>query len=107
MKSTVLGRGVEWPSKNGDVAIHNMTDDHIRFTIGKLFSYAEDRTIEYDNGYIFDGMDTNVRYTDFTIREWIHALQREQKQRKREIKKARSIKRGLAASKKRKTRSYK
>lgn len=94
MKKTVLSRHVEWPSKSGSVAICNMSDSHIKFTINNLYFYAEDRT-----GYGVDGMDTNVSYTGFTIREWIHALQREQRQRKREVKKARSIQRGLAASK--------
>lgn len=92
---TVLNRHVEWPSKDGCIAICNMTDSHINYTINNLMFFAQDRTNSYVNG-----MDTNVSYTGFTIREWIHALQREQRQRKREVKKARSSVFGMAANKK-------
>jgi len=102
MKKTILSRHVEWQSNSGNIAICKMTDSHIKFTINKLYFYAEDRT-----NYKVDGMDTYMGYTGFTIREWIHALQREQKQRKREVKKARSIQRGLAASKSNLKRSFK
>lgn len=100
MLKRILNRRTEWPSKDGNVAINNMTDSHIKYTISNLYFYAEDRT-----GYGVDGMDTYVSRTGFTIREWIHALEREQKQRKREVKKARSIRYGLAASKNRRKRS--
>lgn len=93
--STVLNRHVKWPSKDGGIAICNMKDDHIQYAINNLLFYAQDRTKSYVNG-----MDTNVSHTGFTIREWIHALQREQKQRKREVKKARSSVFGMAANKK-------
>lgn len=101
MSKPILHRRTIWPSSNGGVAICNMTDDHIIHTQRTLYGYSIDRTTPY-----VDGKDTLVSRTGFTIREWMHALQREQKQRKREAKKAHALVFGLAAKRKFKKGSY-
>lgn len=102
MKKRILNRHVTWPSNDGDIRLCDMTDSHILFVSNKLLEYAKDRT-----NYRVNGLDTFVGRTEFTIREWLHALQREQKQRLREIKNARSAAYGMAAKKTAKNKNLK